>query len=118
MSKGGYNRKTVDVSVTHSNLEQEVIVVTNDKLKLALMEHLADVQKSKQWIAPSGFLLTLLIVFSTTEFKTKFGLSADSWKAIFLILAVGSAAWLLRSIWLSRNSVNLTIDELIDRIKS
>lgn len=84
----------VQNTTLHLNLSQDAIVITEDKVRLCLIEHLGRMEAKKNWIAPAGVLLTLLITFATTTFQD-FGLKATTWQAIFIISAVLSVAWLL-----------------------
>lgn len=84
----------VQNTTLHLNLSQDAIVITEDKVRLCLIEHLGRMEAKKDWIAPAGVLLTLLITFATTTFQD-FGLKAATWQAIFVISAVLSLAWLI-----------------------
>jgi hypothetical protein len=97
-----------DTSKVYSNLGQEIIITTEDKIRLCLMKHLSQMEKRNAWIAPLGILLTIAIVFPTTTFRDFFFLTADTWKAIFVISGLISAAWLIRTLWEARVSSSLT----------
>jgi len=113
--KGTYNRRTITINQVHTNIEQELIQVTEDKLKLILNEHIDSVEKKNSWIAPLSLFITLLIVFATTDFKEAY-LSANTWEAIFIITAVLIFTWLLKSIY---NFINAkTVIDIINRIKN
>ncbi len=43
-------------------------------------------------------------------------LSADSWKAIFVLLGIGSAIWLLYA--LSQMKKKQSVDDFLDRVKN
>ena len=114
-STGHYSRKTVDIKVVHSNLQQEVIQVTEDKLKLILNEHLANMEQRKSWVAPLGILITILLVFSTTTFKKAY-FEASTWEAFFIMAGILTTAWLVRNIILAINVKS--IDGIILMIKN
>jgi hypothetical protein len=78
-----------DVSI---NVGANVIITTEDKIKLAVRSHLDRMSKKDGWIAPLGLLVAIVITFPTTEFK-KFVLPADSWLAIFAMGALASGIW-------------------------
>jgi len=88
----------VQNTTLHLNLSQEAIVITEDKVRLCLIQHLGKIEARKEWIAPAGVVLTLLITFATTTFRD-FGLKADVWQAMFVIATLLSVVWLLRAIW-------------------
>ncbi|MBQ4798105.1 hypothetical protein J8L73_02945 [Pseudoalteromonas sp. MMG006] len=114
--KGGkLVQETVEVTDVHSNLSQEVIKITTDKLKLILKDYLVSMEKKKEWIAPLGIVLTLLVVLITTTFQKAY-FSADTWKAIFIILLVLSIAWLIKSGWGAYKSPS--VEDIVQKIKS
>lgn len=104
----------VEVSKVYGDLAQEVIQITADKLKLILQQYLSTVINRQQWVAPAGILLTLAITFATTEIK-ELWLSADTWKAIFVLSTIGTIVWLLIVLFKIRKME--TIDDLVERIK-
>ena len=56
-------------------------------------------EKKRSWIAPSGILITLMTVYTTSTFKRALGLSPDTWWcAIFIITGVATSLWLILSI--------------------
>ena len=84
----------------HVNLSQEAIVITEDKVRLCLIAHLRGLEAKKDWIAPAGVLLTIIITFATTTFRDA-ALSAATWRAVFVISGVLTFAWLVRTLWVA-----------------
>lgn len=114
--EGGHlNQETVEIKSVHSNLSQEVVKITVDKLRLILNEYLADVECRKDWIAPLGILVTLIVVVATTDFKTAW-LSADSWRAFFLLVTLVTVGWLIRAS--VRAFRSKSVSDIIEKIKS
>lgn len=105
-----------NVEEIHNNTSQEVITITTDKLKLALMGHLDNVSKKNEWHMPLSLLVGVVLVFCSAEFKAAFGLSSDSWAAIFAIFGAGCACWLLKSLVNIKRSSSL--EDLIHIIKN
>ena len=97
----------------HTNLAQDVLVTTEDKIRICLMNYLNKIEKKSNWVAPFGILLTIMITLLTTNFK-KFYFSADTWTAIFIIAAGLSFIWFLLCIRDAFISIemNYVIDEL------
>lgn len=115
-SRGGHIvQETVEVTDVHSNLNQEVIKITTDKLKLILKDYLWQLEKKREWIAPLGIFITIVVVLSTTKFQDAY-FSPDTWKAIFIISALLSGGWLVKSLWTAFNSPS--VDDVVDIIKS
>jgi hypothetical protein len=83
-------------SAVHLNLGQQMIVVTEDKLRIELNDLLMGEESRRAWRVPAGMLLPLFIVFVTANFHTAIGVSGDQWQTIFGTLFVGTFLWLLR----------------------
>lgn len=83
------------ITVT-TNLHTEVVVTTKDKISNALFQVLPKFRRRNGWVAPATLLSSLVIALLSTDFNQKlFGLSAETWKAIFTIAAGVSAVWLI-----------------------
>jgi hypothetical protein len=106
---------TAPVTAVHGSLNQEVVITTVDKLRLALRDHMDRVERTKSWIAPLGLFAALLVVFPTTDFKPFGGLSADVWKAIFVIGTFAATLWLCVSLW--RAFTSMSVDDVVEIIK-
>lgn len=107
----------VNVTDVHINVDQALIITTEDKLRINLNEHVNNMERSKSWIAPLGILTTIIIALITTDIKKDvFLFSPDTWQAIFIICAIISFFWLvitIRNAWKCEN-----IDDLIKRLKT
>ena len=107
---------SVEVDEVHSNVGQEIIEITTDKLELILVKHIDSVVSRKEWQTPASILITIILVFCTTDFKVFAGLSPDSWVAIFIITAVISSLWLIISLFKLKKSVS--INSIINAVKN
>lgn len=101
-SKNIQNEKSVFVKQmleleVYPNLSQQVIMTTEDKLKLCLKENLKKAEKKNAWIAPTSILIAVITVFSTATFK-EFILSAKTWEAFFILIGIASLVWLIISL--------------------
>jgi len=94
MTNGRYVRATI--SQVHNNTDQELIQITDDKLRLILSEHLSAMERTKDWIAPLGVLLSVIGVFVSAEFKDALFLKAAVWQAIFILIGIISTIWLVK----------------------
>jgi hypothetical protein len=108
------NQVNAPIKKVHKNTEQEIIVITSDRLELVLQKHLKYLERRKEWIAPLGLLLAIVTTFCTATFKNAF-FSADTWKAIFVMAGVVSLVWLIKSGWASFRSPD--IGEVMNKIK-
>ena len=102
----------VNVSEVHLNVSQEVIVTTEDKMRLCLSEHLKRMEKRKSWVAPLGILGAIVVTLVTSTFKDM-GLDAATWKAVFIITGLISLCWLIHSVKESWNSEKM--EDIINR---
>ncbi|MCD7972345.1 MAG: hypothetical protein LUG18_06720 [Candidatus Azobacteroides sp.] len=105
----------MDGLTVHQNIQQEVIVTTEDKIRLILQGKLTS---QKAWLAPFGLLISFIATLCTTDFKAAFGLSKDVWHAIFIILVFLSAIWLiyeLVKLWKNWNKTDM--DSIIREFK-
>jgi len=104
----------IPVTKIYDNRSSEVIKITVDKLRLIHVEYLRDMEKKKNWIAPLGILLTLIITFVTTDFK-KAVFQASTWQAFFIMAIVLTIGWLV--VALVQAARSKTVDGLIETIK-
>jgi undecaprenyl pyrophosphate phosphatase UppP len=102
------------VNEVHLNVAQNVIVITEDKLRLHLGNTTKKMEKKNAWVAPLGILLAIILAFATADFRD-FGLKASTWEAVFVIAAGLALLWLIWSI--IQHSKSETVDDLIERIK-
>ena len=97
------------------NTDIDVIVTTEDKLKLVLSEWQHFANSRDAWIAPAGILISMLITVVTADFR-KILLEAAVWQAIFYVTLVLVFGWLLRALW--KRPKNKSRDDFIRQIKN
>jgi hypothetical protein len=98
----------------HLNVSQEIIVTTEDKIRLSLADHLKKMEKKRAWVTPLGLTLSFTLTLITSDFKNMlFG--AAVWQAFFAIGAVTSLIWLALSIKDSLTSAR--IEDIIAELK-
>ena len=104
----------INVSKVYRNVSQEVIVTTEDKLRLCLAKHFENIKRKNDWIAPLGVLLSIVVTFVTATFRDV-GLEATTWKAIFLIAGVLSVIWLIYTIIQALHTVK--VEDIVEELK-
>ncbi|MBR6123815.1 hypothetical protein IKQ19_09535 [Candidatus Saccharibacteria bacterium] len=105
------------IAESHENVQTDLIITTKDKLENILLKHLKNVEKNMSWITPASLFVTLGIALVTTTFKSFEYVSADTIKAVFIILCVASFVWLIIEIVRAcRKGNKMTIDQLINMI--
>lgn len=105
----------VRIDEIHTNTSQTIIYVTEDKARIALMKFVSDEEKRSNWHTPLALSMSLGLMFPTSTFKS-FGLAAETWAAIFIVLFVVSLAWLGRSIF-SRPPKS-SVEDLLSKLKN
>jgi hypothetical protein len=110
-----HRQGAVYVDRVFSNVSQEIVEITTDKLTLILKDHVSRMETHASWQTPLAIVLTLVLALCTTDTKTAFGLSAEVWTAIFVIVTFLSFIWLLRCAWRARHCP--TIEHIITAMK-
>jgi len=102
----------------HKNVKQEIIITTADKIKLVLINTREILTAQRDWWTPFGLLISFITTLCTADFKDAFGLTKEFWRAIFVLLTLGSAIWLLKSFYkLYKNWGKDNLDNIIENIK-
>lgn len=99
------------------NLNQEVIVTTRDKIELCLFKYLKNIESRKNWIAPLGILVTVLITISTAEFKEFLAIKSPVWEALFYASGFLSFIWLVKSLYDCYKAKKIEIKDVIKDLK-
>ncbi|ABM25694.1 hypothetical protein Sputw3181_2877 [Shewanella sp. W3-18-1] len=106
------------VNARRSNVKTDLIEITEDKLENILLKHLKKMETRKGWLAPLGLLISVVLANVTAAFTAKFGISASTWEAVFILGAIGSGIWFITSlIAMKLNWKESTTDFLISQIK-
>jgi len=92
-----FSDKIVNIENIHINTAQNIIITTEDKLRLHLLDHLNEIERKKEWITPLSLLITIIAVLITADFKDFF-LKPETWKLLFIISGVVSFLWLTKSL--------------------
>ena len=106
----------ITVSTIHVNTEQTLVQITEDKLRLVLLEHLGRFEAKNRWHVPLGVLLALIPVLLTSDFNDVGTVDKATWKAFFMFATVAAGAWFLATLRSAFTSA--TIDQLVERVKN
>lgn len=112
--KDGLHSVIFENSEVKSNLGEIIIVTTEDKIKLCLVEFLGKVASKREWLSPLGIFLTIILTFITADFKDWL-VSKDTWRAIFIIAAVINFLWLIKT--LKNIFISCTVEDIMYKIK-
>ncbi|WP_025041159.1 hypothetical protein [Nitrosospira briensis] len=96
------------------NTSTSVIVTTEDKLKLVLLEWQQTRVGRDAWIAPVGIFISIFMTLLTADFR-KFLLAAAVWEAIFYVALILVFGWLIYT--LKVRPKNKSRDDFIRQIK-
>jgi hypothetical protein len=79
---------------TTVRLSQRVLLISEDRLELALKAGTERVEARVAWAIPAGILLTCLVTLVTSKTHDSFGIPAAVWQAILVIVCFVSCVWL------------------------
>jgi hypothetical protein len=102
----------------HKSLNQEVIVITADKVRLCLIDHKNALLAKREWLVPLGMLTTILVTLLTAQFKNWL-VAAETWSALFMLAALVCSIWLLLKIgpaWKNRGSND--VEQIVNGLKA
>lgn len=91
-------RDLLERSVVHSNIRQEIVVTTVDKVELCLRDYQDALKARGDWITPLGILIALLAPLVTADFKTFLGIGAEIWLGFHVVGSAVSVVWLVYAI--------------------
>jgi hypothetical protein len=101
-----------------SNVESDLIEITEDKLENILLKHIKQLNIKDSWVSPLSLFVAVAAAKTTATFNDALGLKAAVWEAIFVLVGVGSVCWLARNLYLIASNWNKsTLDSLMNRIK-
>lgn len=107
-----------DIGVNvHKNINQELIIISEDRLKLKLIEYENCRKKIYDWISPLAISITLVITLITADFKSALWLSGDVWHAFFIILTIIAIGWCGISFYNCSQNRKISIESVIEEIK-
>jgi hypothetical protein len=115
-----YSRGSVPrIVAQHQNMGQEVIYVTEDKVRLCLMSELPKFGNNS-WLAHGGICATLFTTLATADFRSMWGVPPIIFESLFYVLLfielVVTAVLLVRR--LRKKSQASLIEEIIICLKN
>lgn len=114
IQKNGLKEAVFNDSEVVTNLGENIIFTTEDKIRICLMNHLGNLEEKRGWLTPLGLFLTIILTFLTTDFKEWF-LPKATWQAIFIILGFVFFLWLIIAIVKAIKAK--TIEDILEVIK-
>ena len=105
--------------VNYNNVSQGLIHITEDKLKVILLEHRDKNSQFYSWTTPFGIFVSCLLATITSNFENTWEISASTWEAIFILCTVGTGVWsICAGIKAFKHRKGRTTNDLIEKIKN
>jgi hypothetical protein len=109
--------KLFEGSTVHPNTAQNIIVTTEDKVRVYLYEYARAGGTRTEWRAPLGLAIAIGTTLLTANFGDALGVSAAYWAALFFLGLCGAISWLIVSlirlaIYWKRGSVETLIKKI------
>lgn len=105
---------TVPVTYIHNNVDQVVIRITEDKLRLILGGFERDVQERGSWIAPLGICLTVVLALTTGTANDV--LPTGWWLPVHGTAGLCALVWLVQALvkrnWRRKPSINAVVESI------
>lgn len=106
-------------STITTNVEQEYIVITYDKIKLILFECENYKKLASSWWSYLGMTISFLFPCFTAEFKPFFGVDGKIIESIFILMSIfWGAVTIVSLIRRISNRKKISIEYCADRIKN
>lgn len=99
----------------YDNTQSNVIRITEDKLKVILLENREAIEKKSNYLTPLALLITLILAFCTTDFKEFITIPKQYWGAFFMFCTLASGIWLVYELKVRKKG--LSVEELTDKIR-
>jgi hypothetical protein len=109
----------VDVQKHHFNIDQTLLTITEDKIRIVLTEEREALRGRLDWVEPLALVVALSSALVATDFQDKYGLPSSGWETIFWIATIASAIWFAYTVRLSlrRPSPNKAVDQVLERFR-
>jgi hypothetical protein len=113
---GVISGEIISKSTVHYNLGQDVIIITEDRMRLKIDKHLRKISEARFWVTPLSVVVPIVLALLTADFHDWL-LGATLWKSIFLLAAMGFGVWTIVAI-VKAVSNRTNVDDLIHDLKS
>lgn len=104
--------------IIHKNLTQDVLLTTEDKMKLTLIEYREILASRSEWVGAGVLALSFMTTLLFSQFKTIGPITPSTWQAlwiIFFIASFGRFVMVLYKMYVNRKKAS--INYVIKKIK-
>lgn len=105
------------VANEYENIQSNLIRISEDKVRIILVEYTEKLKKNVDWLGYAGILVTLLVTFCTCSYTEFAGVSGDTWRGMFIMLSFVMAYQLVKSLY-NKWKNSCTIDDVLLRMKN
>ncbi len=104
--------------IIHKNLTQDVLLTTEDKMKLTLIEYREILASRSEWVGAGVLALSFMTTLLFSEFKTIGPITPDTWRALWIIFFMASfGRFILVLFKMYVNRKKASINYVIKKIK-
>ena len=118
MNNGISFSTSFSINEIHSNTQTSIIIITEDKLENVVNKHTEACKAKDRWHAPFGIIVSLGIMFATSDFKNSLGMDKEFWRAFSVLVFILVAGWLIYVLFKLKNNWNIDSSHLIQTIKN
>lgn len=104
-------------STIHKNISQNIVVTTEDKIRLCLIKYKESLDAHKEWVAPASVLIALITTLIAADFKQFLSLSSEVWKSLFIFGSILCGYLLIRAWKKSSKYKGNNIESIIEDLK-
>jgi len=91
-------REGIEKSTLYLNLSQDMIVISEDRLRLQLNDLVTSAGRGRKWQTPAAMLVTEVAAFAGPNFRSTIVLSVEQWNLLFGALTCVTLLWLLKTL--------------------
>ena len=104
--------------IIHKNLTQDVLVTTEDKMKLTLIEYRETLASRSEWLGAATLAFSFLSTLLLTTPKNTGPISGSTWQAVyFIFFLLAFARFVNILVKMYKNRKRATINYVIKKIK-
>jgi len=102
----------------HTNIAQDIIVITDDRVYRVLSPWCQSVEKCSSWVGPVSLTVTIWLTLLSATFQDKFGISKEEWSALFVFGGIVATIWCICTLYRCMCKRPQTLDQLLEQLKA
>ncbi len=105
------------VANEYENIQSNLIRISEDKVRLILVDYTEKLKRNVDWLGYAGILVTLLVTFCTCTYTEFASISGETWRGMFIMLSIVMAYQLAKSLY-NKWQNSCTIDDVLSKMKN